>query len=138
MPLNLRRQQLSLQYIIKLRLNPSNPAFNCVFNTGFSCLFETRPSVIATLGHRLLQSLLDSGINLSNIAKYSIPQFPTCVLKAPQYQFVLSSLGNRSEISPTMYEARLNELPADYDGYTWLKNRRGGGRSGRSSTPSKQ
>ena len=48
--LNLRRQQLSPQYIVKLRSNPSNPAFHCVFNSGFSRLFEARPSVIATLG----------------------------------------------------------------------------------------
>jgi hypothetical protein len=83
LPLNLRRQQIRLQYLVKLRSNPSNPAFNCVFNTGFSRLFGARPSVIATLGHRLQQSLLDCGINLSNIEKYSIPQFPIWLLKAP-------------------------------------------------------
>ena len=49
LPLNLRRQQRSLQYIVKLRSNPSNPAFHCVFNSSFSRLFEVRPSVIATL-----------------------------------------------------------------------------------------
>ena len=81
LPLNVRRQQLSLQYVDKLRSNPSNPAFHCFFNSGFSRLFETRPSVSATLGHRLQESLLESGIILSNIAKYSTPQFPPWVLK---------------------------------------------------------
>jgi len=33
-PLELRRQQLCLQYICKLRSNPCNPAFNNVFGTG--------------------------------------------------------------------------------------------------------
>ena len=60
LPLYLRRQQLSLQYIVKLRSNPSNPAFHCVFNSGFNRLFEARPSVIATLGHRLQECLLES------------------------------------------------------------------------------
>ena len=110
LPPNLRRQQLSLQYVVKLRSNPSNPAFNCVFNTGFSRLFEAKPSVTATLGHRLQQNLTDSGIDLSSIAGHSIPHFPTWVLKAPQYQFILSSLGTKSEISPTEYQDRLNEI----------------------------
>ena len=118
LPLHLRRQQLSIQYIVKLRSNPSNPAFHCVFNSGFSRLFEARPSVTATLGHRLQDRLSDSGIILSNIAKYSTPQFPTCVLNAPQYQFAFSLLGSKSEVSPTLYEAKLNELLSEYDGFT--------------------
>ena len=118
LPLNLRRQQLSLQYIVKLRSNPSNPAFQCVFNSGFSRLFEARPSVIATLGHRLQQNVLDCGIVLGNIAKYSTPQFPPWVLKAPEYQFSLSLLGSKSEVSPTVYETKLNELLSEYDGFT--------------------
>ena len=64
------------------------------------------------------ESLLDSGIILSTIAKYSTPQFPTWVLKAPQYQFGLSLLGSKSEVSPTLYEAKLNELLSEYDGFT--------------------
>jgi hypothetical protein len=118
LPLSLRRPQLSLQYIVKLRSNPANPAFSCVINTGFGRLFAARPSVIATLSYRLQQNLLDCEINLNNIAKYSITQIPTWVLKAPQYQLTLSSLGSKSEVSPTMYEARLNELLSNYDGYT--------------------
>ena len=61
---------------------------------------------------------MDSGINLSNIAKHSIPQYPTWILKAPQYQFTLSLLGNKSETSPSEYEYRLNELLSDYVDYT--------------------
>ena len=55
---------------------------------------------------------------MMNIAKYSTPQFPTWVLKAPQYQFSLSLLGSKSEVSPTLYKAKLNELLSDYDGFT--------------------
>ena len=47
-PLSLRRQQLSLQYIVRLRSNPSSPALSCAINTGFGRLFDARPSVIAT------------------------------------------------------------------------------------------
>ena len=63
----------------------------------------------------LQESLLDSGIISSNIAKYSTPQIATWVLKAPQYQFSLSLLGSNSEVSPTLYEAK---LLSEYDGLT--------------------
>ena len=39
-PLNLRRTKLALQYIIKLKSTPSNPAYNCVFNPTHQALFE--------------------------------------------------------------------------------------------------
>ena len=55
---------------------------------------------------------------LSNIAKYSTPQFPIWVLKAPQYQFSLLLLGSKSEVSLALYEAKLNELLSEYDGLT--------------------
>jgi hypothetical protein len=118
LPLALRRQQLSLQYITKLHSNPANPAFNCVFKSGFTRLFEARPHVIPTLCLRLHQSISDSGITLTNIARYSITQFPTWVLKAPEFQFSLLSLGSKSDVSPTVYQAQFKELASAYIGYT--------------------
>ena len=55
---------------------------------------------------------------MGNIAKYSTPQFPPWALKAPEYQFSLSLLGSKSEVSPTLYETKLNELLSVYDGFT--------------------
>jgi hypothetical protein len=65
MPLELRRQQLCLQYIFKLRSTPRNPAFSNVFGNGFSRLFEARPTIISTLGIRMNQHLLDLDVNLN-------------------------------------------------------------------------
>ena len=72
LPLELRRQQLSLQYIAKLRSKPSNPTFSCVFGTAFNRLFEARPRITPTLGIRMHQRVLDLGINL-NIALQESP-----------------------------------------------------------------
>jgi len=69
LPLELRRQQLCLQYICKLWSNPCNPpAFNSICGTGFRRLFEVRPNTIPTLGIRLNQTIVDSEINLNSIA----------------------------------------------------------------------
>jgi len=57
LPLVLRRQQLCLQYICKLRSNPCNPAFNGVFGTGFQRPFEARPNTTEQLVNFLGGSL---------------------------------------------------------------------------------
>jgi hypothetical protein len=46
MPLSLRRQQLSLQYMLKLKSNRSNPAHKCVFEPDCKVLFDVKPTVI--------------------------------------------------------------------------------------------
>ena len=57
LPLELRRQQLSLH---KLRSKPSNPTFSCVLGTVFNRLFKARSHIIPTLGIRMHRSVLDS------------------------------------------------------------------------------
>ena len=72
LPLKLRRQKLSLQYIIKLKANPNNPAFSSVFQPNYTVLFNAKPNTIPTLGLRIRQAILDSGINLNSIALQQI------------------------------------------------------------------
>ena len=116
--LELRRQQLSLQYISKLRSNPSNPTFSCVFGTAFNRVFEARPHIIPTLGIRMHQSVLDSGINLNSIARISIPYIPPWTLKPASFKFSLHILRNKSEVAPNVYQSTFNKLVSQYDGYT--------------------
>ena len=118
LPPELRRQQLSLQYIAKLRSNPSNPTFSCVFGTAFNRLFEARPHITPTLGIRMQQTVLDSGINLNSIARISTPGIPPWSLKAASFEFSLHLLGNKSEVTPNVYQTTFNELVSQYDGYT--------------------
>jgi len=40
------------------------------------------------------------------------------VLKPPGFQLSLHLLGNKSEVSPTVYQSKINELLSQYDGYT--------------------
>ena len=118
LPLELRRQQLSLQYISKLRSNPSNPTFSCVFGTAFNRLFEAGPHIIPTLGIRMHQSVLDSGLNLNSITRTSTPYIPPWSLKPADFEFSLHLLGNKSEVTPNVCQSTFNELVSLYDGYT--------------------
>jgi len=79
--LELRRQQLCLQFICELRSNPCNPAFNSVFGTGLRRLFKGRPNTIPTLGIRLNQLVVDSEIDLNSIAMNLTTYIPPWMLE---------------------------------------------------------
>jgi len=40
------------------------------------------------------------------------------VLKPPGFQLSLRLLGNKSEVSPTVYESKVSEILSQYDRYT--------------------
>jgi hypothetical protein len=61
--LKIRREKLSLQYIIKLRSNPKHPSYNCVFNPKFETEYHEKIKVIKPLGLRLQKHIKDSNID---------------------------------------------------------------------------
>jgi len=71
-----------------------------------------------TLGISLNQSVVVSEINLNSIAINLTPYIPPWVLKSTGFQLSLHLLGNKSEVSPTVYQSKFNELLSQYDGYT--------------------
>jgi hypothetical protein len=106
LPLQLRRQKLALQYGVKLKNNPRNPAYASVFQLNFHPLFESRPGVIPTLGIGMHQALADCGIEVGCIAQYSIPSSPPWLLHQPCFDYTLYSLGVKSETLPDLYLLR--------------------------------
>jgi kelch-like protein 2/3 len=117
LPLNLRREKLSLQYITKLKSIPDNPAYDCIFEPSLTLLFEARPFVIPPLGIRIKQWLLDTGINFESIEKSSLSSIPPWLLKPPEFIFALHDIGTKSEISPDLFKSELNEILADFDDF---------------------
>jgi hypothetical protein len=85
LPLNLRREKLTLQCITKLKSTPDNPAYTCVFEPNYTLLFKANPSVIPTLGVRVKELLLDSLIQFECIDKSSsLSPVPPWLLKPPR------------------------------------------------------
>jgi hypothetical protein len=118
LPLKLQKEKLALQYIIKLRSNPNNPTYQCVFELSFAFLFEVRPSVIPSIGIRMKQNLSDIDINF--IAKFVFSQVLPWLLKPPKFIFDMHNIGSKSEISPEVFKSKVNEILAAFDGYQKL------------------
>ena len=49
-PLEIRREKLALQYILKLKANPENPAYDVVFNPKYQILYADKESATDAFG----------------------------------------------------------------------------------------
>ena len=63
--LTTRRLKLSLNYVLKLKSLPENPAYSCVFEPENTKLFEESESKVPPLGVRILPHLEKSKLNLN-------------------------------------------------------------------------
>jgi len=81
MPLYLRRERLTIQYMLKIRSTPVNPVYDCIFKPSYNVLFEKKPHAIAPLGIRIKQHLCDIGINLKHITVQRLPSISLWCLK---------------------------------------------------------
>ena len=69
--LYVRREKLSLQYTIKLAVNPKNPAYTCVFNPKCERFYNNKPTVIKPFGLRIQPLLEQANISIKNVQPFS-------------------------------------------------------------------
>ena len=62
--LTTRRLKLSLNYVLKLKSLPENPAYSCVFEPENTKLYEESESKVPPLGVRILPHLEKTKLNL--------------------------------------------------------------------------
>jgi hypothetical protein len=110
MPLELRPERLALNYMLQSRSNPSNPAYNCVFNPHFETLFVNKRHIIPTLGIRWKQLMTDAGINADHIAKLIPPATPLWLLKQCSFLYTLQDLGQNYDTPPYLFINKYNEI----------------------------
>ena len=79
-----------LQYIIKLKANPDNPAFRCVFHPQFDDLYDKNKSCIKAIGLRIKKHLQDSNLRLDTIKPTTLSEIPPWKLKKPKVDISLS------------------------------------------------
>jgi hypothetical protein len=101
---------LALQYIIKLKANPSNPAYSSVYQPNCTVLFDAKPNTIPALSLRLHQAVAESGINLNSIALQSLPSLPPWLLQPSVFDYTLYNMGTKLYTSPDLYLSIYHEL----------------------------
>ena len=82
-PLTLKREKLALQYSTKLKSCPSNPAYDCTFNSKYKQHFERKEKT-------MMSTLQESKIPLNNIHESIFPQTPPWIIKTPKASLKLN------------------------------------------------
>ena len=75
-PLEIRREKLALQYILKLKANPGNPSYDVVFNPKYQILYADKESGIDSFGIHCKKLLKKAKMDIREIAINSIPDVP--------------------------------------------------------------
>ena len=75
-PLDLRRLNLTLKYIVKIKANIENPAFDCVFNPQYENLYDKIFKNVKSIGFKIQKHIDDSNIPLDIIkpVRHSTPE----------------------------------------------------------------
>ena len=100
--LETRRLKLSLQYYMKMKANPENPAYTCVVNPEFKRLFNNEPGIIPTLGIKLQPHLEDMRWISTHLALCI--QQNVHLLQQPNILFKLSDL-RKGDTCPLSFRA---------------------------------
>ena len=75
-PLEIRRDKLAFQYVIKHKANPENPAYDVVFNPKHQKLYKDKASATDSLEIHCKKLVKEAKIDVGEIAINRIPGVP--------------------------------------------------------------
>ena len=118
-PLEIRRNKLALQYIIKLKANKSNPAYECIFrlHTEKAEYDRIRSKKVRPLGIRMWEFIHNSNIPFQSIAPLTIHPVEPWLLPEPQVIFDLAEFPKEST-PPHVYKDKFQQIMSEYQGYS--------------------
>ena len=110
-PIEIRRKKLTLQYILELKANPGNPAYD-VFNPKYQILYADKESATDSFGIHCKKLLTKAKIDIGKIAISSIPDVPIWDSEPVTIDFTLSEFDKLS--TSTVFKSRFNEVNQKY------------------------
>jgi ribonuclease HI len=115
--MEVRREQLALQYAVKVSADPSNPAYDCLYSDNYKQFYLSSPRKIKPLALRIedpLSSLCpDTKILLPRQSVFTIPYW---TLKCPEMDTTMTKY-KKSETNACELQHHFHDLTARYPGY---------------------
>ena len=111
-PLDLRRLKLALQYIVKLKANIENPAFDGVFHPQYENLYDKNKECIKSIGFRIQKHIEDLNLHLDIIKPVLNSTIPPWKLIKPDVDTSLSELSEfkKNVINPLLFKQKVAEF----------------------------
>ena len=111
--LTTRRLKLSLNYVLKLKSLPEDPAYSCVFEPENTKLFEESESKVLPLSIRILPHLEKSKLNLNLVDEAPSLDIVPWKLSVPTVCFDLASF-KKDTTNPEIYKQLDLQLISEY------------------------
>ena len=111
--LTTRRLKWSLNYVLKLKSLPENPAYSCAFKPENTKLFEESESNVPPLGIRILPHLEKSKLNLNLVDDAPSLDIVPWKLSVPAVRFDLASF-KKDTTNPKIYKQLYLQLTSKY------------------------
>ena len=119
MPLTLRREKLTLQYVSRVASNPSNPAYDSVFKLNHVELFRSKPRVIPSLGVRVQESLEALGFDPDHVAKFEFPETPPWTYVPVSINLSMSAY-KKDGTASAVFKSAHSEVRANHANYKFI------------------
>ena len=116
-PLHVRREQLAVQYALKLRTNPTNPAYDVTFNPRNTHFYESKPNAIRSFGLRIKDTLNGACPDLDQIAMCAVPKAPPWLLNRPNVNLSLAT-DKKGTTEPTVFLNKFREIKDEHSNRT--------------------
>ncbi|XP_055862095.1 uncharacterized protein LOC129922043 [Biomphalaria glabrata] len=113
LPMDIRMKKLAMQYIVKLKSNPTNPAFDSIFNPTEVELYNRRPNVIQPLGLRMREPIQNLTPPIDQISKIETPQNPPWLMNKPKLNLSLLNF-KKENTDPSILQVHFRELQESY------------------------
>ena len=105
-----RRLKLSMNYYLKLKSLPLNPAYDCVFQPNYKDLYLKNPSVIPPFGLRMVDHVENADLDLTVISDDDkFPFDPPWTFITPKTNFSLAQF-RKDTTSPLVFKQGYLEL----------------------------
>jgi ribonuclease HI len=106
-----------MNYYLKLKSHPSNPAYKCVFGPQLSKAFEKKPNEIPPLGLRMQEIFQTTDIDVNSVSDTPLTtELPSWKLATPSVNFGLT-LFKKSTTSDAVFKQKYLEECIQYKHY---------------------
>ena len=106
-PMDIRRKRLAMLYAIKVKANPTNPAYKCLFEN--NQINYDVDSLIPPLGIHIKPLLEQNAIGFNDIAPYKTPVAPANMLCIDNMNTELTKF-NKDRTAPIQYLSSFKEI----------------------------
>ena len=103
---------------MKLKSNPSNPAYECVFKPKYEALYKKKKKIKEPFGIRNSQCMKDLGVNMNLIETFRFPRFPPWNFETTVDWQLSENI--KSSTDPGLFRAEHRRIKGKYRGYKHL------------------